>query len=383
MDNTEACFSTTKTYTGNASMNTIMVVPCYNEAERIDTDAFVEFALKNTGIQFLFVDDGSTDGTLSVLASMLARAPHVLDVLALPNNCGKDEAVRQGMAYAADSGAAFIGYFDADLATPLEAIVDMQRVFVGLPEIEIVFGSRQQGLGHRIKRHPARNVVSSICARLARFATGLRLMDTQCGAKLFRTTSHLRTSLSEPFQAGWLFDVELAVRLAGSRNKIKDHFYELPLMKWREVGGSKVKSTDIFKSGLVMLRLILKRWAIRKEFRRRTDQAKLQAEPRIALNSSFGLQDLAYLRERCLGQAPLVQIDLTNVSSFGPSVFSALIGLCDEMKQNGQMPCIMLPNDDAACHAARRAGLVALYDCRRHMGMPELKQDPLPALKAA
>ena len=40
------------------STDVIIVVPCYNEETRLDTDAFVDFALRNPGIRFLFVDDG-------------------------------------------------------------------------------------------------------------------------------------------------------------------------------------------------------------------------------------------------------------------------------------------------------------------------------------
>lgn len=371
MDSTETCFSTTDLTQDQRSLNTIIVVPCYNEADRLDTHAFVDFALENVGIQFLFVDDGSTDGTLAVLANMQLRAPRVIDVLSMPKNAGKAEAVRTGLIYAAQHSAGYIGYFDADLASPLEAIVDMQRVFKNLPETEVVFGSRQKGLGRRINRDPIRQLISGICASLARLATGLPLKDTQCGAKLFRVTTPLKTALSEPFQAGWLFDVELALRLTGSRHRIKHNFFELPLMKWREVEGSKVKSGDVFKSGLIMLRLIMKRWAIRHEFRRRADQTSLTVLPKVKLQSSFGLQDLAYLREHSQGLGTQVQIDLSSVVDFGPSVFSALIGICDEIKRRNQVPCIMLPNDDEVCQAARRAGLIALYDCRRHMGDPK------------
>ena len=98
------------------SMDTVVIVPCYNEEKRLNADAFVDFARTHPGIRFLFVDDGSRDETLSVLSAMQVRAPHVLDVLALPKNGGKAEAVRQGLIFATKQGVDCVGYFDADHA---------------------------------------------------------------------------------------------------------------------------------------------------------------------------------------------------------------------------------------------------------------------------
>ena len=351
------------------SDDTVIIVPCYNEADRLDADAFVTFALTHAGLRFLFVDDGSKDGTLAILASMQVRAPHMLDVLALPENVGKAEAVRQGLIYASKSGARAVGYFDADLATPLEAIIDLGRVLNNLEDVDVVFGSRQMGLGRKIFREPKRRLVSFICASLARFATGLPFSDTQCGAKLFRNTQALRTAVSTPFKAGWLFDVELALRLSASLAPHRQRFYELPLMQWTEIEGSKITSTDIFHSGFIMLGLIAKRWSIKHEFRRRTDQTNLSTQPKATLYGHFDQQDIASLRSRSQIQRDFVQIDLSNVEQFGASVFSALIGVCDHIKQQGSEPCILLPDDENACQSARRAGLVALYDCRRVIGV--------------
>ena len=50
----------------------IIVVPCYNERERLDTMAFRAFAARNPAVSFLFVNDGSTDGTHELI-DLLSR----------------------------------------------------------------------------------------------------------------------------------------------------------------------------------------------------------------------------------------------------------------------------------------------------------------------
>ena len=236
--------------------NTVIVIPCYNEANRLDQAAFITFLEQTPDAEFLFVNDGSKDETLDVLCEMRDSAPDQITVINLSQNSGKAEAVRQGLIAASKMGATFIGYWDADLATPLDAISDFTRVLSKFPETQVVFGARRAMLGHRIERTLGRRLVSRVCATLARQAVRLPIGDTQCGAKLIRNTPLLRKVTSSAFTAGWLFDVELFTRLSMQMTDRRYAFYEQPLAEWTEVPGSKVSATAIVKSGFRMLQLI-------------------------------------------------------------------------------------------------------------------------------
>jgi dolichyl-phosphate beta-glucosyltransferase len=248
-----------------------LVVPCYNEERRLDCDAFLSFVKRHPGVHLLFVNDGSKDRTLDVLKDMRARAPDGIDVLDMPKNGGKAEAVRHGMLFAVDHGAKLTGYWDADLATPLEAIPDFVRIVERLSSVDVVFGSRRRMLGHRIHRTVKRRVISGLCATLARMALRLPIRDTQCGAKVFRTTPAFRAAISTPFTAGWLFDVELFGRVAQETICPQDAFYELPLSEWAEIAGSKVSGRAVINSGFRMLGLIAENRLGLKSASRRTD----------------------------------------------------------------------------------------------------------------
>ncbi len=242
----------------SSSGRTAIVVPCYNEEARLDAKAFLTFLGMSSKTDLVFVNDGSRDNTLDVLIALRDAAPGRVTVIDLNRNSGKAEAVRQGLLVATELGAAFIGYWDADLATPLDAIDDFTRVLEKFAETQVVFGARRTMLGHRIDRTLARRFVSRVCAMLARQAVRLPIGDTQCGAKLMRNTAILRGAISEPFTAGWLFDVELFARLSSRMTDRRFAFYEQPLAEWTEVAGSKVSATAILKSGFCMLRLIAK-----------------------------------------------------------------------------------------------------------------------------
>ena len=235
---------------------TAIVVPCYNEAERLDEPAFLAHLNVSPDTKFVFVNDGSRDATLEKLEALRDMAPARITVVDLSRNSGKAEAVRQGLLAAVALEADFVGYWDADLATPLDAIDEFSRVLGKFAETQVVFGARRMMLGHRIERTFARRMVSRICATLARQAVRLPIGDTQCGAKMMRNTPILRAALAEPFTAGWLFDVELFARLSSRMSDRRFAFYEQPLSEWNEIAGSKVSAKAIVKSGLRMLLLI-------------------------------------------------------------------------------------------------------------------------------
>lgn len=235
---------------------TEIVVPCYNEERRLDAAAFLAALGAEPSLNFVFVNDGSGDGTLDMLIALQAVQPGRITVLSLARNSGKAEAVRQGLLHASRTGAPFVGYWDADLATPLDAIADFVRVMGKFGDLEVVFGARRALLGHRIDRTLKRRAVSRVCGALARQAIRLPVSDTQCGAKLLRTGPALTAALAAPFTAGWLFDVELFARISANVADRRRAFYEQPLAEWDEVAGSKVSTRAILRSGLQMLRLI-------------------------------------------------------------------------------------------------------------------------------
>jgi dolichyl-phosphate beta-glucosyltransferase len=125
----------------------VIVISCYNEATRLPVHQFKTFAGAEHAVRFLFVDDGSSDATWSVLEGLCREAPQRLAARRLPMNVGKAEAVRQGVLHAFEAGPDYVGYWDADLATPLEAIVSFCELLDARPDLEIVCGARVRLLG--------------------------------------------------------------------------------------------------------------------------------------------------------------------------------------------------------------------------------------------
>jgi dolichyl-phosphate beta-glucosyltransferase len=242
----------------------ILVVPCFNEAARLDFARLTTLLEADREVSLLFVNDGSTDDTRDRLQSCARDYPARASVLDLRENVGKAEAVRQGMLAALARGADLVGYYDADLATPPD---DMLGIIAHLDTegVEAAIGARVALLGRDIDRRASRHYLGRVFATAASAALGLRVYDTQCGAKVFAAGPALRAALAEPFLSRWVFDVELIGRLDRYPRAVRDDvswIVEVPLRRWRDVGVSKLR-------GPAMLRAIADLARVAIDLRRR------------------------------------------------------------------------------------------------------------------
>jgi dolichyl-phosphate beta-glucosyltransferase len=220
-----------------------LVIPCFNEQERLPQRQILESVQARAGLSICFVDDGSTDGTMGVLAALAANAPTNIEVIRLGCNCGKAEAVRQGILHATRSNRfAFVGYWDADLSTPLEDLNSLMSALASNPACLLAMGSRVKRLGAFIDRHLWRHITGRVFATFASVILRLPVYDSQCGAKLFHRDA-AAVVFHDRFLTKWLFDVEILVRLRNRLgvNAVLEAVAEVPLKTWVDVGGSKLR----------------------------------------------------------------------------------------------------------------------------------------------
>jgi glycosyltransferase involved in cell wall biosynthesis len=245
----------------NDTQKTAVVVPCYNESKRLRLDEFERYLKDKTNVSFIFVNDGSTDNTLEIINQLCSVAPHQIRCKSLRKNEGKAEAVRQGFLMAIELGFANIGYWDADLSTPLY-LIDKLCEKLDNDRITIVMGSRIRILGCDIKRRALRHYLGRVFATFASLILDLYVYDTQCGAKMFKNNCELRKVFAHPFLVNWIFDVEILARfkeirkISGS-NFLEKTTLEYPLDEWTDIRGSKVKFFDFFKASIELATIYL------------------------------------------------------------------------------------------------------------------------------
>lgn len=252
----------------------VVVVPCYDEEHRLPVAELEAFLREAADVRFVFVDDGSRDGTLALLRGLEAGAPAQVGVVQLPHNRGKAEAVRTGMRTAFETQPTFVGFWDADLSAPLSAIRELVGVLEQQPEVLLAMGARVRLLGRHIDRSGVRHYFGRLAATIISLSLGLPVYDSQCGAKLFRSGPEVRRVFEEPFLTSWIFDVEILIRLARAARahstSIERWAYEYPLRSWREVPGSKVRPRTYLRAALELARL----------YRSHSRNRRAAAEPR-------------------------------------------------------------------------------------------------------
>jgi hypothetical protein len=119
----------------------------------------------------------------------------------------------------------------------------------------MVLGSRWRRLGSDITRSAVRHGLGRVFATAASLIVGLPVYDSQCGAKVFRA-GVVDALFGETFSTRWLFDVELLARLRNhSGDAITDAAIEVPLGRWRDVGGSRLHFTQMASTPAGLIRI--------------------------------------------------------------------------------------------------------------------------------
>ena len=241
----------------------VVVVPCYNEADRLDAGEIRRLAAR---VDVWLVDDGSRDPTREVIERVANDSDGRVRAFQNDHNRGKAETVRQSMLAACEAGAPIVGFLDADLATPVDEMLTLLSL-LETGSAEVVTAARVALSGRDIRRAGTRHYAGRVFSTIASLAIGATYYDTQCGAKVFRNTPSLRTALAEPFLSRWSFDVELLGRLLagspGTQPVPPNRLVEYPLQTWQDVPGSKLSLWQSWKS-LAQLLLIWRHLARRR-----------------------------------------------------------------------------------------------------------------------
>jgi len=160
-----------------------IVIPSYNEEARLPRSlekirSYV--SQTHPGAEVIVVDDGSKDGTASVVEEWQRRWP-ALRLVPNGENRGKGYSVRHGMLEARGRISLFT---DADLSAPIE---ETEKLLAALKDADVAFGSR--AVDRRliaVHQSRLRELAGIIFNRCVRLFTGLSFEDTQCGFKAFR-----------------------------------------------------------------------------------------------------------------------------------------------------------------------------------------------------
>jgi glycosyltransferase involved in cell wall biosynthesis len=231
-------------------MNLSIVIPAHNEEQRLPPmlEAYAKYFSEKYGneAELIVVPNFCNDRTAEVARAIGLRYP-LVKVIEEPERVGKGGAVMLGVQHADGD---LVGFVDADGATSPEAFDDLVHK-ISLDGC--IIASRWLKASDVSPKQPFSRRAASRCFNLmVRVMFGLKLTDTQCGAKLFRREI-IQPVLRNLGVTNWAFDVDMlfqAKRLGAS-------IREVPTV-WHDIAGSKIEivrsSVNMFVA-LVRLRI--------------------------------------------------------------------------------------------------------------------------------
>ena len=161
-------------------MDISVIIPSYNERESLpELCAWIERVMTEHGYshEIIIVDDGSTDGSW-VCVKELAKDNPAIHGIRFRRNYGKSAALYCGFAKAAGT---VVFTMDADLQDSPDEIPEMYRMITE-DGYDLVSGWKQ----HRKDNALTKNLPSKLYNATARFITGIKLHDMNCGLKAYR-----------------------------------------------------------------------------------------------------------------------------------------------------------------------------------------------------
>ena len=214
-------------------MKLSIVIPAHNEEHRLPPmlEAYAGYFSEKYGdeVELIVVPNFCSDRTADVARNIGERYQQIRVIEEL-KRIGKGGAVMLGAQHAEGD---LVGFVDADGATPPKAFDDLVHK-INLDGC--IIASRWMKASTVSPKQPLSRRVASRCFNgLVRVLFGLKLTDTQCGAKLFRREVILPV-LRNLGVTSWAFDVDMLFQTKRLGASIR----EFPTV-WRDVAGSKIE----------------------------------------------------------------------------------------------------------------------------------------------
>jgi glycosyltransferase involved in cell wall biosynthesis len=185
-----------------------IVIPLYNEEKRIPES--IEklgsyFKNQKYSYEIIFVNDGSSDNTVSKINSEISKQKNLKNIRIIDNkkNHGKGYVIRQGIM---NSFGKYVLFTDVDLSTPIE---EVEKLFPYIEKYPVIIGSRYLKKDSiKIAQPLSRRIISRAGNLFVKTFLGFPYKDTQCGFKLFESNASKdifkRSTINR-----WGFDMEI------------------------------------------------------------------------------------------------------------------------------------------------------------------------------
>jgi dolichol-phosphate mannosyltransferase len=227
----------------------LVVIPTFNEAENIPR-LIPDILGRDPRLDVLVVDDGSPDGTATLVREMQHANPRV-HLIVRPGKMGLGTAYVEGFRYALRSGYDLVFEMDADYSHDPAEVPNFLRA---AETADLVIGSRYMN-GVRVLNWPMRRLLLSYFANLyTRMMIGLPIHDATGGFKCYRREVLAATNLDRIRSNGYAFQIEMSFKAWKKGFRL----VEIPIVFLdRRSGDSKMSRTIMYEAFFMLWKLRL------------------------------------------------------------------------------------------------------------------------------
>jgi len=221
-----------------------VVIPVFNEVATIQIILNQVRATKIKGLEIIVVDDGSSDGTITILKKALQKN-HIQHVILHKKNQGKGAALRSGIL---KTKGQIILIQDADLEyDPREYQRLIQPIIEG--RADVVFGSRFVGSEPHRAVFFWHSIANHFLTQFSNIFNNLNLTDMETGYKAFRADVLKKIQITEN---GFGIEPELTAKVAALKVRIFEVGISYYGRTYQE--GKKIGLKDAFRAIWVILK---------------------------------------------------------------------------------------------------------------------------------
>ncbi len=225
------------------NVNASIVVPVYNEINLIDNFVNILFkTFKNEKVKFIFIDDGSKDGSSQWLQKNLSNIfdKTYFELIILKKNYGKGYAIKQGIKRIEGSYTMFI---DSDLEYQPQDLYEMYNVVLKNKNIQVLYGSRNLGAKTQLRRYFLNGIAVKLNTWIYNFLFKQSLTDLHTGSKIISNTLLKELNISTNG-----FGLEIVMSSEIAKRKINIFEYGISYYERSIEQGKKITFIDGLKS---------------------------------------------------------------------------------------------------------------------------------------
>ena len=224
--------------------DSLVIIPTYNEKENIEKIIRAVFSLPKT-FDLLIIDDGSPDGTASIVKRLQDEFPKKLHLVERSGKLGLGTAYIAGFKWALERDYAYIFEMDADFSHNPEDLLRLQTACVE-EGADVAIGSRYVSGVNVVNWPMSRVLLSYFASKYVQIISGMNTKDTTAGFKCYRRQVLEAIDLDKIHFKGYAFQIEMKFTAYKMGFRLK----EIPIIFVNRVEGVSKMSGGIFEEAL-------------------------------------------------------------------------------------------------------------------------------------